>query len=305
MGIKAAAKSLLAMAYKNRAKIETIVGMGLVVVGTGVVVSKARKATEIANQLEDMHNDIRRKDATEEWVDKKERSVAIRGTLKYGAVNYTKTYWLGFSCIAGGLTLIGISDITMSKEITAAWGLVSTYAATLNKVKENVIADQGEEKWQEYLLGPQYTKVDVLPDGTIVQTTSALDNPNASCGLPPHCFFFDEANPNWHKDPLINRKFLEDHERWLNQRLEAEEFLFENDIRRDIGEPIVKSGWTSGIFAWKIDPVTGDKVRNYISFGLGAMNPAAQAFRDGTEPTILIQLNMEDNILDQLKLRLI
>lgn len=305
MGIKATAKTILALAYKNRAKIETIVGMSLVVVGTGVIVSKARKATEIANQLEDMNNDIHKKDATEEWVDKKERSVAVRGTLKYGAVNYVKTYWLGFTCVAGGLTLIGLSDITMSKEITAAWGLASTYAATLNKVKENVIADQGEEKWQEYLLGPQYSKVDVLPDGTVVQTTSPIDNPNASCGFPPHCFFFDEANPNWEKDPLANRKFLEDHERWLNQRLDVEEFLFENDIRRDIDEPLVKCGWTSGIRKWRIDPVTGDRVRNYISFGLDAKSPAAQAFRDGVEPSILIQLNMEDNILDQLQLRLI
>ena len=300
MGFKATAKTLLALAYKNRAKIETIAGMSLVVIGTGVVISKARKATELANELEDMNRDIRRKDATDEWTDKKERSVAVRGTLKHAAVGYTKTYWFGLTCVAGGLTLIGISDITMSKEITTAWGVASAYAMTLNKVKDNVISDQGEEKWQEYLLGPQYSKVDVLPDGTVVQTTKPLENPNASVGFPPHCLFFDESNPNWEKDPYINRDFLENHLRWLNERLWIEGFLFENDIRRDIGAPLVKSGWTSGIFAQ-------DKVgnRNYLSFGLDAKNEAAQRFRDGIEPSFFIQLNVEDNILDQLKLSLI
>ena len=149
-------KTIAAVAYKNRAKIETIVGMGLVVVGTGVIVSKARQATEIANNIEDMQRDIRKRDAVDDWYDKKERSASVRGTLKYARVNYVKTYWLGFSCVAGGLTLIGISDITMSNEITAAWGLASAYAATLTNVKNRVVADQGEEKLQEYLLGPQF-----------------------------------------------------------------------------------------------------------------------------------------------------
>lgn len=297
MGFKSTMKTIAAVAYKNRAKIETIVGMGLVVVGTGVIVSKAKQATEIANNIEDMQRDIRKRDAVDDWCDKKERSASVRGTLKYAGVNYVKTYWLGFSCVAGGLTLIGISDITMSNEITAAWGLASAYAATLTNVKNRVVADQGEEKWQEYLLGPQFETVDVMPDGSVVQTTEPIHQQD---GFPPHCFFFDEANPNWEKDPYANRDFLENHQRWLNEKLRVEGFLFENDIRRDLGEPLVKSGWTSGIFA-----EDKDGNRNYLTFGLDAKNQAAQRFRDGIEPSILIQLNVEDNILDQLNLALI
>lgn len=302
MKIKATLKTLGALAYKNRAVIETIAGMSLVVIGTGVVVSKAKQAADISYEIEAKCDDIRKKDAVNDWVDKKERSKERKDVLKYATVNYTKTYWLGFTFIAGGLTLIGLSDVTMSKELSAAWGLASTYAATLTSVKDRVIADQGEEKWQEYLLGPQFTTVDVMPDGTIIQTTEPIDNPNRSCNLPPHCFFFDEANcPNtWEKDPLMNRDFLENHQRWLNERLWAEGFLFENDIRRDLGAPIVKSGWTSGIFA-----EDKDGNRNWLTLGLEAKNPAAQRFRDGVEPSVLIQMNVEDNILEQLRINLI
>ncbi len=300
MGFKSALKTIAAVAYRNRAKIETAVGITLVTVGTGIVISKAREATELADELYMKHKDILLKDANEDWASPKERSKAKRDLVLYASKEYTKTYGPGLALELGGLALIAISDITMNKELSAASAVIATYATTLNNIRDRVVADQGEEKWQEYLLGPQFTTVDVLPDGTVIQTTEPLENPNASAGLPPHCFFFDEANPNWEKDPYQNRDFLENHLRWLNERLKAEGFLFENDIRRDLGAPLVKSGWTSGIFA-----EDKDGNRNYISFGLDAKNQAAQNFRDGIEPTILIQLNVEDNLIDQLRLPLI
>ena len=300
MSLKRVAKTLLAEAYANRSKIETVLGITCVVLGTGMLISKANKAAEISVELEERNKNIRRKDANEEWESKKERSHEVRDMLGYGVTGYAKTYAFPLFVETVGLGLIVLSDIHMNQEYAAVSALAASYAATLGTVKERVIADQGEEKWQDYLLGPQFTTVDVMPDGTIIQTTEPVDNPNRGANLPPHCFFFDEANPNWEKDPQMNRDFLEDHLRWLNQKLWAEGFLFENDIRRDIGAPLVKSGWTSGIFA-----EDKDGNRNYISFGLDAKNPAAQRFREGTEPSIVIQLNVEDNIIEQLRLPLI
>ena len=300
MGFKAGAKALLAVAYKNRATIATVAGMLCVATGTGIVISKATQAAEVAEELHVKSNKIKRRDAEEDWVSKQERSKARREMLGYAVKEYSRTYALGIGVELVGLGLIGWSDYTQNSQIATISTMLASTTATLSAVKERVIADQGEEKWQEYLLGPQLTTVDVMPDGTIIQTTEPIDNPNRGANLPPHCFFFDEANPNWEKDPIYNRDFLESHLRWLNERLWVEGFLFENDIRRELGEPIVKSGWTSGIFAQDKD---GN--RNYISFGLDAKNAAAQAFRDGIEPSILIQLNVEDNILEQIKAPLI
>ena len=300
MNVKSSLKAIGAVAYKNRAKIETAVGIGLVAIGTGVIISKAKKAVEVSNRLEEINHEIRVKDANDEWESKKERSVARKELVKEAVVGYSKTYGLGITAVAGGIGLIIISDITMNKELAAVTTLAASYASTLSLVKDRVIADQGEEKWQEYLLGPQFTTVDVMPDGTVIQTTEPVDNPNRGANLPPHCFFFDEASPNWEKDARMNRDFLETHLRWLNDKLWAEGFLFENDIRRDLGVPIVKTGWTAGIFA-----EDKDGNRNWLTFGLDAKNSRAQAFRDGIEPTILIQLNVEDNIIEQIKIPLI
>lgn len=300
MNIKGALKAFGAKAYQNRGWIMTIAGMSAVVGGTAVIISKAKDAVQVTEQLEIKNNYIHEMDEKYGWSSKKERSHEVRSMLKYGVSGYTKTYWLGIGLECFGLALITISDIEMSKEYAAVSALAASYAATLSNVKERVIADQGEEKWQEYLLGPQFTTVDVMPDGTVIQTTEPIEDHNGEIGLPPHCFFFDEANYNWEKDPIANKDFLEDHLRWLNQRLQAEGFLFENDIRRDLGIPLVKCGWTSGIFAEDKDGNI-----NYLKFGLDAKNPAAQRFRDGIEPSILIQLNVEDNIIDQIKMPLI
>lgn len=298
--IKAGGKAFLAVCYRNRATIATGAGMLAVVVGTGVVISKATQAAEVAEEIAVKNNYIHNRDEADDWSSPSERSKARIGVLGFAAKEYTKTYALGLGIEAIGLGLIAWSDHTQNNQITTISTMLASTSATLSAVKERVIADQGEEKWQEYLLGPQLTTVDVMPDGTIVQTTEPIEDPSASNGFPPHCFFFDEANPNWEKDATQNRHFLEDHLRWLNRRLQEEGFLWENDIRRDIGAELVKSGWTSGIFA-------KDKngMQNYISFGLEAKNPAAQAFRDGIEPSILIQLNVEDNITEQIKLPLV
>lgn len=288
------------MAYKNRATIETVIGIGLVGFGTAKIISKATQAAEIAEEIHVKSNFIHKRDAADDWDSKKERSKARRDMVGFAVKEYSKCYGVGIGAELLGLGLIVVSDITQANQIATISTMLASTSATLNAVKERVIADQGEEKWQEYLLGPQFTTVDVLPDGTVVQTTEPIDNPNRAAGLPPHCFFFDEHNPNWEKSAMMNRDFLEAHQRWLNERLWAEGFLFENDIRRDLGEPIVRSGWTSGIFAQDKD---GN--RNYISFGLDAKNPAAQSFRDGVEPSILIQLNVEDNIIEQIQLPLI
>ena len=300
MGVRAFVKTALALGYKHRATIETAVGIGLIAFGTGKIISKAREACELADELSVMNNKIHVKDENNDWVDKKERNSAVMHMVGHAVKGYGKTYGLAIGAQVAGTGLVILSDVTQANQIATVSTLLASTSATLSTVKERVIADQGEEKWQEYLLGPQCTTVDVMPDGTVIQTTEPINDPSSENGFPPHCFFFDEANINWEKDARYNRDFLETHLRYLNERLWAEGFLFENDIRRDIGAPITKSGWTSGIFA-----EDKDGNRNYISFGLDAKNERAQAFRDGIEPTILIQLNVEDNILEQIKLPLI
>lgn len=300
MNVKATLKTIGAVIYKNRATIETVAGMAAVAVGTGIIISKAKQAAEISYEIEEMLDDIHEKDATRSWEDKKDRSRARKAVLKFAVVNYSKAYGVGGGLVVFGEVLQGVGFGTKCGELQIATASLSALSATFAQYRQRVIDDQGEEKDQEYLLGPQIVKAEVKPDGTVTQITETIPDHNKDLGLPPHCIMFDEANPNWEKDPLVNRDYLEQQQIWLNERLNREGFLWENDIRRAIGAELVKCGWTSGILA-----ENPDGGPNKLYFGLDAKNPAAQRFRDGVEPSIILQLNVEDNITDKLKLRLI
>lgn len=288
MNLKRAIKTLGAVIYKNRSNIEFVAGIVLEVVGTAVIISKAKDAAAIAEQCEYKFEDAAAGD------------ISKASAVKYAVVEYTKCYGFGIGLEALGMGLTGLSHVTDRNEVGSALAFASSTAVAFNNYRQRVIEDVGEEKDQLYLLGPQSTTVEVDKDGNVIQKTEPIEDSNSKLNLPPHCIMFDETNPNWEKDPIQNRDFLENHERWLNQRLQAEGFLWENDIRRDLGSPLVKCGWTSGIRAQSEDGTI-----NYISLGLNTKNPAAQRFRDGIEPSIILQLNVEDNITDKLLLDII
>ena len=297
MSFKAALKRLGAVIYKNRSNIEFVGGLLLEAGGTALIISKAKKAAEIHDTCSWRLEEFRVQDAADNWESPEERKTEKRDILKYAAVEYTKCYALGVGMMATGMALTVVSKLTDNNTISEAYALAASTAAAFSQYRARVVEDQGEEKDQLYLFGPQTTTVEVKEDGTVVQKTEPVKDQWGNINLPPHCFFFDACNcpGTWEKDPALNRDFLENHLRWLNQRLQAEGFLFENDIRRDLGAPIVKCGWTSGIFAEDEEGNT-----NYLKLGLDAKNPAAQNFRDGIEPCIIIQMNVEDNILDKL-----
>ena len=116
------------------------------------------------------------------------------------------------------------------------------------------------------------------------------------CALPDHSFLFDETNKNYDKRGFSNLEFLEDHERWINERLWYEGFLYENDIRRDVDAPIDPEA-----DGWGITAVDENGNRNYISYGIHKNTERAEAFRDGSEKSFLIILNnMEPNVTKKL-----
>jgi len=288
MKLKATLKTIGAVLYKNRSNIEFVAGMVCEAAGTAWIISKAKRATEISQECECMFEDAAAGEIS--------KVVAV----KYAVVEYGKCYGPGIALELLGMGLGTVSHLTDRSEVASAVALATSTASAFNAYRQRVIEDQGEEKDQEYLFGPQVISVTVDNDGNVIQKTEVVEDSNKKVNLPPHCVMFDEANPNWEKDPVANRDFLENHQRWLNQRLQAEGFLWENDIRRDLGAELVKAGWTSGIFS-----ETPDGSTNYISLGLEAKNPAAQRFRDGVEPSIILQLNVEDNITDKIDMKLI
>lgn len=305
MGFKAFCKRVGVVVYKHRADIEFVGGLCLVGVGTGLLIKDSEKiATAFQEhntrmqEIEDFDR-VNEEDPGAGWRDEKERKEFVRADVKYTVRDLTKTVGKDVSVIVVGEILQGISHVSLNKQLANATVLAANLSAAYANLKKKVVEDQGQEKLDEYLYGPQIKKVVVDEDGNVTETTELVKDTNKDIGLPPHCFFFDEASPKFSKSCGVNRDTVLNMLGWLDDRLVREDFLFENDIRREFGLPLVQCGWTSGIFAYDKD---GN--RNMLSFGLENARPGSpeQRFLDGQERSVLIKLNMEDDILSQLHL---
>lgn len=287
MKIKWLLKEIGATLWDHRADIEFVVGTGLVATGSVIAMTKAEDAVEVKHKVEYEIKVIELKDENNDWDSKGEKRKECAKMVKDAVVGYTKVYALPIGMQVAGFTLQTISYKTQKAQIATLATNLAAETMAFAAYRQNVINDLGEEKDEEYLLGVE--KEIVNEDGKEVEKVYATRRPD-------HSFLFDETNPNYKKEGFSNLEFLEDHERWLNDRLWTEGFLWENDIRRDVDAPIDPNAESYGITA-----VDENGNRNYISFGIQKNTERARVFREGTEKSFLIILNnMEPNITKKL-----
>lgn len=310
MGFKAFCKRVGVVVYKHRADIEFVAGLTLVGVGTGMLIKDANKISQAFWAHNHRMNEIEEFDKVDEedpgagWRDEKERKEFVRADIKYTVKDLAKTVGKDVTVIVAGEVLQGISHMSLNKQLANATILAANLSTAYANLKQRVIEDQGEDKLDEYLYGPVTggpvaKKVVVDEKGNVTEETKLIYDTNKDVCLPPHCFFFDESSTKFSKSRGVNRDTVHNLQVWLDQRLGVEGFLFENDIRREFGIPIVECGWTSGIMAYDKD---GN--RNHLSFGLERIREGSpeQRFLDGDEYVCLIRLNVEDDILSKLHL---
>ena len=98
--------------------------------------------------------------------------------------------------------------------------------------------------------------------------------------------FFDESNPNWEKSSEANRIFLQNTERFANNRLHMNGHLFFNELLDMLGYEKTQTGQ---MFGW-ID----DGSEWQIDFGIfNANSKAKRRFVNGIERSILLTFNVD------------
>lgn len=277
--------------WQHRADIEFISGITLVSAGTSMLFERAGAISDA------QYNHLIRKDNLkyDDFESNKEYIDYILRDIKLTTKDYAKAAGIPIAMEAAGLILMGVSNATLEDQAATATALAAGYAATINKLKTNITNEYGENKYDELLYGLQSKVVTIDENGTVTEKTEYF-NLGDNGGFPPHSFMFDESR-DYEGDNKADRDYLEDHLRWINEKLWASDFLWENDILRDLHMPLTKSGWTSGIMA-----VDENGNRNYISYGLE--KSINRRFIEGIENVPIIILNVEDNIIDKLHLRI-
>lgn len=111
----------------------------------------------------------------------------------------------------------------------------------------------------------------------------------------PYARFFDDGCIGWTKDPEYNLMFLNDQQRYANDRLKAKGSVTLNEVYDMLGIPRTKAGYVVGWIYDEKNPV-GD---NFIDFGIyNTYNPKVRDFVNGYERTILLDFNVDGNIYE-------
>ena len=148
------------------------------------------------------------------------------------------------------------------------------FGTKIDKVKETVIDDNGEEKTVE-----KEVRVATIP----------WYSDYARC--------YTTGCKGWLKDAEMNLLTLRHMQSQCNDKLKTDGFLFLNDVYDMLGIPRTRAGQVVGWLYNEKNP-SGD---NYVDFGIyNLYDEAAKDFVNGYEPSIWLDFNVDGVIIDHI-----
>lgn len=285
---------------------EILVVAGTVgVVASAVMACKATlKVTEVIDEakenIEKIHavaNDESKADIYTEEDAKKDLSIVYVQT----GIKMVKLY--GPAVALGALSLTGIlaSNNILRKRNIALAAAYATVEKGFKEYRGRVIERFGDRIDYELRHNIKVKEIEKTitdengEEKTIKETVDTADTILSQYS--DYAKFFDVGNPYWEKDPEYNLMFLKQRERYANEKLQSNGFLFLNEVYEMLGIPKTKAGQIVGWIYNKENPV-GD---NYVDFGIYDIHKQANRdFVNGYERTILLDFNVDGNIWDMM-----
>ena len=200
--------------------------------------------------------------------------------------------------VLGGLSVTAIlySNNILRKRNVALAAAYATVDSSFKDYRNRVIERFGDEvdKELKYNIKPltvQEKAVDENGNEVVTEKTVKVADPGEHN---MYTRIFDESSCYWSKTPDYNQMFLIGRERYANDKLNAQGYLFLNDVLEMLDLPRTKEGQMVG---WVKDPKIGRD--DYIDFGIfNANKKSNRAFINGYEPSIWLDFNVQGNILD-------
>ena len=229
---------------------------------------------------------------------KEEGTKALAGVYAKTGIKIVRLY--APALIIGSLSVTSIlaSNNILRKRNVALAAAYATVDKSFKKYRQSVIERFGDEVDKELRYGlKSETITETVTDekGNTTEVTkkvSVLDD----LGYSEYAVLFDEVNSDFFKrDAEYNRWFLSAQERFANDKLKANGYLFLNDVFDMIGIPRTKAGQVVG---WIYDPKRSD-IDNYVDFGIMDINKrSSRDFVDGYEAAVILDFNVDGPILN-------
>ena len=234
---------------------------------------------------------------------KEEGTKALAGVYAKTGIKIVKLY--APALIIGSLSVTSIlaSNNILRKRNVALAAAYATIDKSFKKYRQSVLDRFGDEVDKELRYGlktEQITETVTDEKGNTTEVTKnvrTFDDEEYS----EYAIIFDEVNSDFFKrDAEYNRWFLSAQERFANDKLKANGYLFLNDVFDMIGVPRTKAGQVVG---WIYDPKRSD-IDNYVDFGIMDITKrSSRDFVDGYEAAVILDFNVDGPILNTFKSR--
>lgn len=284
---------------------ELLVGAGIVS-GVATVVLACVETTK-AGDILDKHNAEMKKideakkvaaeDKTVVYTEKdikKDRMIVTRDT----AWGMAKLYWPAALCGATSIFCTLAGHKILAARYGAASAALTVTQGLFNKYRSNVVADQGVEKDQQYLLGSRIEKKaieeKVVDEKTgkekVVKKDAEYIDIDVNLLTGP-IRIFAEFNPDGSKNYEWDRNIdlalygLRAKQQYWNDRLANKGIIFLNEVAVDCGLNPTQAGQVLG---WKYAP------GKFIDFGLGDYSdPNVRRFINGESDCLILHFNVD------------
>lgn len=227
---------------------------------------------------------------------------------------YTKTSWditklYIPSAISFGLFVAGI--LSSHKVMKGRnFALASAYSLAENSFRDyrervkNKFGSDVENDLYKNVYEDEQTVTEKDEEGNDIDVVKKVKTYHMSNTESASSYLFDESNPEWEKNTILNIELLLGRERYLNQKLVAQGYLFLSDVYESLGVYPSQVGerktQASRVLGWLYDP-NDDTLQNHISFGLadkmGNLNSETMEIVRSGQRNFWLEFNPDGDIL--------
>lgn len=214
-----------------------------------------------------------------------------------GAVKLAKLYAPAVMVGAAGLACLWSANNILHKRNAALTAAYATVHQSLKDYRGRVVERFGKDLDRELMYNIKAKEIEetvVNEDGTEQVITKTVDSADPNLNS-IYARFYDDGCIGWTKSPEDNLRFLKMQQAFANRKLQAQGYLYLNEVYKMLGIPETKAGHVVGWIYDEAHPV-GD---NYVDFGIYDLyNERARDFVNGRERVILLDFNVDGNIYD-------
>lgn len=217
-----------------------------------------------------------------------------------GALKLAKLYAPAVMVGLGGLACLWGANNILHKRNAALTAAYAVAHKSLADYRGRLVDRFGKDLDRELMYNIKAQEIEevvVNEDGTeqVVKNTVDVANPDYNS---IYARFFDESCKGWSKCPEDNLRFLKMVQAWANKKLQAEGYLYLNDVYEALGIPKTKAGHVVGWIYDEVHPI-GD---NFVDFGIYDLyNEKARDFVNGYERVILLDFNVDGDVWSLMK----